>query len=208
MSWALQTPAAPVTCDAEWEAPGGSTAYVNVGCGPAPGANITGVAFASFGTPTGSCATGWSRGACDASTSVAVVEAACVGRPSCSVAVTDADFGDPCTGVKKELAVTVTCAAPPEPPAPLLALNATIPVGATALVALPLVAGSAAGNSTVSEGGVVVWTNGSFVPGAAAGVMDGGALPGPLDGGRSPVPALGFRVTGGGHFAFVVTPTQ
>jgi hypothetical protein len=74
-----------------------------------PGGNFTAVTFASFGTPTGSCSTGFAAGTCNAATSAAVVAAACVGRASCSIDVTDATFGDPCNGEVKTFSAQLTC---------------------------------------------------------------------------------------------------
>lgn len=186
------------SCGAAWEASEPAIAYVNLSCTTL----IAGVAFSSFGTPTGSCETGWTVGSCNANTSVAAVTAACVGKSACSVPVTDAVFGDPCPGVKKELAVSLTCSDSPAPPTQRLTVNVTVPIGATALVALPLLLGLAPPNVTVTEGGAVVWAHGSFEEGGAVGVLAGGVLPGPLDDGRSPIPAIGFRVQGGGRYAF------
>jgi formylglycine-generating enzyme required for sulfatase activity len=66
------------------------------------------VAFASFGTPTGSCAT-YEKGACDSKTSWSVVTSACVGQSSCTIRPSSNDFGDPCAGVKKSLSVRALC---------------------------------------------------------------------------------------------------
>ena len=197
MSWALSTPTSG-SCGAAWEASEPAIAYVNLSCTTL----ITGVAFASFGTPTGSCETGWVAGGCNANTSVATVTAACVGKSACSVPVTDTVFGDPCPGVKKELAVSLTCSGGPAPPTQRLTLDVTVPIGATAVVALPLLLGLTPPNVTVMEGGAVVWAHGSFVQGGAVGVLAGGVLPGPLDEGSSPIPAIGFRVQGGGRYSF------
>jgi hypothetical protein len=71
---------------------------------------IGSVSFASYGTWTGSCGA-YLPGTCDATTSVSVVTAACVGHTSC---VVNADygaggFGDPCPGDFKHLAIQVNC---------------------------------------------------------------------------------------------------
>jgi hypothetical protein len=94
---------APQTCAAA--VPEGADAVFACGAG----ATITGVTFASFGTPTGTCATGFSAGACDAGGSRAVVAAACVGLAACSIPVDVASFGDPCNGVHKVFSGTVAC---------------------------------------------------------------------------------------------------
>jgi hypothetical protein len=93
------------------------------------GGVIQGVAFASFGTPSGSCPNALvSSASCNASTSVAVVRAACVGKTSCSVPATVAEFGgtDPCYDVVKSLAVQLQCAGTPPPPPPPAATTAFI----------------------------------------------------------------------------------
>lgn len=205
VSWSLDVIPSP-SCGAAWEASEPAIAYVNLSC--AGGGTATGVQFASFGTPEGSCAAGWALGSCNANSSVAAVAAACVGKAACAVPVTDAVFGDPCPGTKKQLAAALACSGGPEPPSQqVLSLNVTVPVGATALLALPLLAGVAPGNASVTESGAAVWVKGAFVEGGAAGVVAGGALPGPLDGGRSAILALGFRVEGGGRYAFTISGT-
>jgi hypothetical protein len=74
------------------------------------GQTIDAVVFASFGTPSGSCGS-FAAGSCDDSSSVAVVQALCVGRASCTVPATNGAFGDPCHGTVKSLAVQVSCGA-------------------------------------------------------------------------------------------------
>ena len=59
------------------------------------GGVISKVDFASFGTATGPCGT-IAKGSCHAATSSSVVEAACLGKPKCSVNASDIVFGDPC----------------------------------------------------------------------------------------------------------------
>jgi hypothetical protein len=73
------------------------------------GQTIATVTFASFGTPTGACGS-FAASSCDESASVAVVQALCVGRNSCSVPANTGTFGDPCNKVVKNLAIAVTCA--------------------------------------------------------------------------------------------------
>ncbi|MCH9755811.1 MAG: hypothetical protein K0U37_01295 [Gammaproteobacteria bacterium] len=70
---------------------------------------VQSIEFASYGTPTGSCGN-FALGACHAATSVAVVEAACLGQTSCTVNASNGLFGDPCSGTPKRLYVEVTCA--------------------------------------------------------------------------------------------------
>ena len=57
------------------------------------GGVFTGVTFASFGTPSGSCAS-FAKGSCDAANSTSIVEAACVGKSSCTVLVSTTVFGE------------------------------------------------------------------------------------------------------------------
>lgn len=93
-----------------------------ISCGD-PGATLN-VLFASYGTPSGACPA-FSKGACGAANSTAVVSAACSGRPSCVVFPNTTTFGDPCYGTAKHLATvfqcstgtgTAACATPPPPP--------------------------------------------------------------------------------------------
>ena len=73
------------------------------------GSPITTVAFASFGTPTGKCPT-LTKGSCDAASSRAVVEAACLGKTACTIPASNDEFGgDPCFDTVKQLAVALTC---------------------------------------------------------------------------------------------------
>ena len=73
------------------------------------GATIDQIVFASFGNPSGSCPA-MTKGSCSAPTSMSVVEAACVGRNNCSIAVSNQNFGgDPCAGTPKNLVVVAHC---------------------------------------------------------------------------------------------------
>jgi alpha-galactosidase len=69
---------------------------------------IKSIAFASYGTPTGSCPN-FSNGSCHASSSKSKVESACLNKQSCTVGANNAVFGDPCVGVGKKLAVAYSC---------------------------------------------------------------------------------------------------
>jgi hypothetical protein len=86
------------------------------------GSAISGVTFASFGNPTGSCSGGggFTKGVCDANTSLAVLEAACVGQTYCEVLASKYAFGgsDPCPQFSKSLAVQLACPQSPGPPPP------------------------------------------------------------------------------------------
>ncbi|OQR84357.1 hypothetical protein ACHHYP_13493 [Achlya hypogyna] len=74
-----------------------------------PSQKIALVAFASYGSPTGALGT-YTTGACDAASSVAVIERQCTGQASCSIHADNAVFGgDPCVGTAKELSVAVEC---------------------------------------------------------------------------------------------------
>ncbi|XP_028758971.1 beta-galactosidase 7-like [Neltuma alba] len=56
------------------------------------GGKMSKVEFASFGNPAGECGS-FKKGSSDASNSMSVVEKACVGKPTCSLAVTKETFG-------------------------------------------------------------------------------------------------------------------
>lgn len=100
---AYDAPPADPFCGADGE---GSTLQLRC---DEPGATITSVRFASYGTPTGSCPA-YGAGACAAPGAQAVVAAACEGVRACSVPVTNAAFGgDPCPGTPKSLAVVAHC---------------------------------------------------------------------------------------------------
>ncbi|HEX6240609.1 MAG TPA: hypothetical protein VFZ61_06945, partial [Polyangiales bacterium] len=75
----------------------------------AAGTLMRSIDFASYGTPTGSCGA-FATSSCNASTSISVVRSACLNRATCSVAATNATFGDPCSGTFKRLSVQATCA--------------------------------------------------------------------------------------------------
>ena len=94
---------APQTCVAD--APESTNVVFSCGAGGI----IANISFASFGTPTGTCASGFRVGSCNAASSRDVVAAACVGLGACTVVVGDAAFGDPCNGVGKRFSGAVTC---------------------------------------------------------------------------------------------------
>ena len=131
-----------------------------------PGGTFSGVTFASFGTPTGSCGGGFKKGACDAATSVATVAAACVGKGECTIEATNEAFGgDPCVNTPKLLAVQLAGACGASPGVRKLGLATIIPVGGVASVVLPTM--GALATATVFEGNKTVWTAGAFVAGDA-----------------------------------------
>jgi hypothetical protein len=85
---------------------------------------VTAVAFASVGTPSGSCGS-FRPGECSGDPAAAkeTVAKLCLGEPSCNVSadVNVLNKGkDPCYGVAKSTYVALTCssAAPPPPPGP------------------------------------------------------------------------------------------
>jgi Galactose binding lectin domain/Bacterial alpha-L-rhamnosidase 6 hairpin glycosidase domain len=79
---------------------------------------ISSILFASYGTPSGTCSAGSSSSAntflvnqtCNSANSMSVVSAACLGKPTCSLNVSNAAFGgDPCDKVVKHFSVAVAC---------------------------------------------------------------------------------------------------
>lgn len=127
------------------------------------GKTFTGVAFASYGTPLGSCSGGWTADpTCNANTSVSVVAAACVGKSTCTLSVSNDAFGfDPCFDVTKVLAVALEGEGCSDVS---FASTVAIPTGAAATVAIPA---ALASSPTITEGGTVVWSNGAYAPGVA-----------------------------------------
>jgi len=160
-----------------------------------PGATITGVPFASFGTPTGACGTGFARGACDAANSTAIVRAACVGKPACDVDVSTTTFGDPCFDTVKHLDAQVTCSSG----GVTVTISVSVPANARAQVRVPFNAARAGPSTvTVTESGAPVWAAGAYAPGVA-GVT--GAAPGPA----ADTPAGWFTIdveVGSGDYVF------
>ncbi|KAL8166954.1 hypothetical protein V2J09_008453 [Rumex salicifolius] len=73
--------------------------------------HVISIQFASYGTPRGACQR-YSKGHCHSPNSFDLVYQACEGRETCSVAVSNANFGDPCHGVVKKLAVEARCISP------------------------------------------------------------------------------------------------
>ena len=136
-----------------------------VNCSEASGGVIRTITFASYGAPSGSCGN-WTS-TCAAKSSMDVVRAACLGKPSCVVNATNAVFGgaDPCPGVAKRLVIEATCSG-------IFEIKVSIPVSSTAAVRLPLLRNATAATATVRESGVPVWEAGAFNAGAAAGVAN------------------------------------
>jgi len=74
-----------------------------------PGQTISSFDFVSFGSATGTCGS-YALSTCNATTSRAVLEAACLGQPSCIVNVVTQTFGDdPCVGDNKSLTLQARC---------------------------------------------------------------------------------------------------
>ncbi|WP_438042476.1 CAP domain-containing protein [Sorangium sp. So ce128] len=100
------SPLAGAVCDTASE---GSD--VELSC-PA-GEVITAIQFASYGRPRGVCG-GYAATSCNAPTSKAVVERACLGKASCAVRASNATFsGDPCRRTAKRLYVQAACGPAP-----------------------------------------------------------------------------------------------
>jgi hypothetical protein len=84
-------------------------AALKLDCGA--GHQITSVSFASYGTPTGNCTSGFhSDASCNAAASTATVQSLCVGHQSCAVTASNDVFGgDPCHLTAKHLSASVQC---------------------------------------------------------------------------------------------------
>ncbi|WCJ35254.1 Beta-galactosidase [Euphorbia peplus] len=82
-------------------------AKVHLGC--APGQSISGIKFASFGTPMGTCGS-FKQGTCHAENTRSVIEKKCIGKERCMVTISNSNFGvDPCPNVLKKLSVEAVC---------------------------------------------------------------------------------------------------
>ncbi|MFN7113943.1 MAG: prepilin-type N-terminal cleavage/methylation domain-containing protein [Alphaproteobacteria bacterium] len=66
---------------------------------------LTDVIYASYGNGTGTCGTSFTTGTCHASVSVDRIRTRFQGKVSDSYAASNANFGDPCSGTLKNLAV-------------------------------------------------------------------------------------------------------
>jgi len=127
-------------------------------CPPGTGV-FTKVVFASFGTPTGTCGN-FQVGSCNAANSTAIVQAACIGKSTCSIDVSDTLFGDPCFNTVKHFSAYLTCDSNPG-----VNVMVTVPTNGHATVRLPLSTSPA--TATISEGSTVIFQNGNYVPGVA-----------------------------------------
>ncbi len=96
------------TCASVYEHWPDNDSYLTLAC--ENGEIISGIQFASFGTPTGECGH-FNVGPCHAEKSAEIVRARCVGKAACNVPVNSGLFGDPCSGYTKLLSVQATCAA-------------------------------------------------------------------------------------------------
>jgi hypothetical protein len=125
------------TCQRKCAQTGGcvdpSNAHTLCGCAPdgtmvvlncTGNGTIAAVSFAAIGTPAGNCGN-FSEGTCTGQPSAAKAYVAkqCVGKRSCSLRADINTFNsgkDPCYGVAKRIAVSVTCSTPqlPSPPPP------------------------------------------------------------------------------------------
>ena len=88
------------------EVPEGGT--VNLTC--PVGMVMQSIELSSYGTHTGTC-TGddLAQSSCHSTESQGDVEALCLGNNSCRVPATNTQFGDPCGGTFKRLAVQAVC---------------------------------------------------------------------------------------------------
>ena len=104
-------PTSPVACGVV-----GEDKVLLLGC--PDGKAISGVAFAAWGTPGGTCPHNLTHSPkCDDAGKVKpIVEKACVGKVGCSIKADRGALEDPCYGVVKTLAIELHC--PPAPPAP------------------------------------------------------------------------------------------
>ena len=70
---------------------------------------ISGIAFASYGTPSGACGSWAVNASCNSANSTSVVSALCLGKQTCTVTAGPPNFDDPCYGTVKYLDVQATC---------------------------------------------------------------------------------------------------
>jgi hypothetical protein len=96
---------------------------LELGCGAVAGEEgkggvvvITEVTYANYGVTRGGCDGGGDGGTLevgecgDSEATKAFVEKECLGKAACTIAATNQNFGDPCYGEGKTLAVAVRCA--------------------------------------------------------------------------------------------------
>eukprot|EP01051_Picozoa_sp_SAG22_P011484 SAG22_NODE_1111_length_5537_cov_6.209636_2_plen_341_part_00 len=103
----------PKSCDRVVE---GRT--LSLGC--EHGSTVEKVLFASYGVPAGRCGGGGggglAAGECHFPNTQQVIEAACLGQNQCTIRAVNENFGEPCYGTTKYLAVELACSSPPPPP--------------------------------------------------------------------------------------------
>jgi len=75
------------------------------------GTVITGIVFASYGNPNGSCGA-YTLGTCHATNSMSIVSSLAIGQTSVSIPADNGLFGDPCNGTAKRLYIQFTYGAP------------------------------------------------------------------------------------------------
>ena len=75
---------------------------------PAPGAVITNIQFAAYGTVTGRCGS-FQAGACNAAGAASYVRTTCLNQASCTLNADTPHLGDPCVGTPKILSVQYSC---------------------------------------------------------------------------------------------------
>jgi len=104
-------PPAPALCGFVESGGRGNVWSTTLDCGSRGVGTIASVQFASYGSPTGYCGSLVASPTCSSDVS-AIVAAACVGKPSCTITSSDEVLGpSPCAGSR--LAVQVTCSATP-----------------------------------------------------------------------------------------------
>ncbi|KAF8396486.1 hypothetical protein HHK36_018109 [Tetracentron sinense] len=73
------------------------------------GRTISEIRFASFGDPQGTCGS-FEKGTCEADNSLSIIQKACIGKVSCSIDASEANFGSSnCENITKRLAVEAVC---------------------------------------------------------------------------------------------------
>jgi len=143
---------------------GDEGSVVTFACGP--NNPIKDFTFVSYGTPIGSCQSGFKKGSCDLASAAALVAKTCVGKTSCQIPVSNDFFGqDPCFGTRKNFDAAMVCTTTPQM---YFELTIVIPFGSTAAVNVPIVPSihQTKANIEISEGGKVVWQNQKYIPGA------------------------------------------
>jgi len=138
---------------------------------------ISNIVYSYYGTPTGSCSSGFSKGQCNSTNSLSRVQSACLGKPSCEIPASNTFFGgDPCFDTPKYLAILVTCSN--GIPKSTYNIKVTFPVGVSAQVNIPVVSNiqQTLANLLVWEGTSVVWSKERFV-GGTPGVIGGAVNP-------------------------------